>query len=104
MMEQDNIQWPREVNQKIIDHIFGKKIDPDVAERTGLLQKANNLYTKLVQKSLNEKGVNRPEAQSGVGQAGQPGAIQQQPVQASGQPMPEDGVLRGPKTLSSRVG
>lgn len=100
----NQVQWPKEVNQKIIDHIFGKPVPPQVAESMGLYKSANKLYTKLVLKDLNEKRTYQQAPQVGTGRVGATGAVQQSPVQASSQRMPEDGVLRSPKTLSEGVG
>lgn len=101
-MDNNEVSWPKAVQQKIVDHIFGQQVPPDVAERMGLLHNANTIYTRLVQKALNEKGTNQPADQASVGQVGNTGAVQQSPVQAPSESMPEDGLLRSPKTLSER--
>jgi hypothetical protein len=52
MEDLNQVQWPKEVSQKIIDHIFGQPVSPEVAESMGLYEPANKLFTKVFAKEV----------------------------------------------------
>lgn len=52
MDDLNEVQWPKEINQKIVDHIFGQPVSPEVAENMGLYDSANKLYTKIFAKEV----------------------------------------------------
>lgn len=63
----NQVQWPEEVNQKIIDHIFGGPVSPEVAQNMGLYDSANKLYTKLVVRDIERQGfTNQQRAEQGL--------------------------------------
>lgn len=55
MEDLNQVQWPKQVQQKIIDQIFGKPVPPEVAESMGLYEPANKLFTKLFVKNVQER-------------------------------------------------
>lgn len=102
-MEDELIPWPQQVKDNMLEHIFGRKVNPEIAQQAGLYKSVSNLLTKNVLKIENEKRINQQAPQTGVGQASQLGAVQQPPVQAYSKRMPNDGVLRSAEALPKGV-
>jgi hypothetical protein len=97
----ENPQWPKALLHKMVEHYYNRPIPVETAEAMGMYENMAHWLTKRMMKE-HEKNINQGQVQEQTGQPSQLGTLQQQPVQASGQPMSDDGVLRSAEALPKR--